>query len=500
MEENFFLRELERSFDEDLLQLKNDICGFVVSYLDGICFVNGLKDAFIYEVIIFDNGSKGVVFSETSEICYVFIFSNKNIPKVGEGARRTKKCFSVSVGGHLLGRIIDVEGNFIDGHKDVGLENEDNGRSVETDILGVVDRKAVTEPFFTGFLKIDALIPIGRGQRQLFLGNRSSGKTATLVDIMVNQRDKNLICVYVAIAQKQSDIAQIVNYISSFEDAMKNCIFVVSDSSRMPVQHFLAPYVGVTIAEYFSREKRDVAIIYDDLTNHAIAYREMSLLVKNSPAREAYPGDIFYLHSRLLERAGNFLNYGSITALPVAQLQEDDITAYIPTNLISITDGQVFFDMKLFNNGIFPAINTELSVSRVSGAQVKMIKDLSRSLRLDLAEYHEMAVFAQFGVELDENTRKKMLRGNLLMSILCQQLGEVYSKADEILILFLFKFFDEKIIEIKKVDLLIRWIIDFLKKTRCELYESLNLEDKIDDIKYKELFSFMENAISIFRE
>jgi F-type H+-transporting ATPase subunit alpha len=499
MKKNVFLQELEKSFCEGLLELQNDTCGFVVSYLDGICFVSGLRDSFIYEVVIFDNGTKGIIFSATSEICYAFLFSNENIPKVGEGVRRTRKCFSVLAGEHLLGRIIDIEGNFIDGLGYPKLKDEIM-LPVEQDVLGVVDRETITEPFFTGFLKIDALIPIGKGQRQLFLGNRGSGKTATLVDIMVNQRDKNLICVYVAIAQKQSDVAQIVNYINSFEGAMENCIFVVSDSSRVSLQHFLAPYVGITISEYFSRKKRDVVIMYDDLTSHAIAYREMSLLVKNSPAREAYPGDIFYLHSRLLERAGKFKEYGSITAFPVAQLQEDDITAYIPTNLISITDGQIFFDMKLFNNGICPAINTELSVSRVSGAQVEAIKDLSRSLRLDLAEYHEMEVFMQFGVELDDDVRKRMLRGKLLVSILSQQLGTIYSRADEILILFLFKFFDEKIICVKKIEFLLKWIIDFLKKTRTGLYERLNIEKKMNEATSRELYTFLESSIFLFVE
>ena len=421
------------------------------------------------------------------------------MPFAGEGVRRTKKSFGIYLDKDYLGRVIDIFGNYIDGYfKEEINENNFIYSSIESDILGIIERKAISESLVTGIISIDCIIPIGKGQRQLFVGSRGIGKTTTLIDIMINQKENNVICIYVGIAQKQSDIALIKSKLEE-NNALDNCIILCSDAGKTAINHYLSPYVGITIAEYFSRiKKQDVLIIYDDLSNHAIAYRELNLLIKNSPTREAYPADVFYSHSKLLERAGSFINYGSITAFPVVQLQEDDITAYIPTNLISITDGQVFFDTKLFNSGIFPAINTELSVSRICGsAQSKLIRNLSKSLRLDLAQYHENSAFSQFGGDLEEETKNKLKKGDVLIELLTQPLSKIYSIADQAIILFLFKFYSDKVQEIKNLKEFIFWIIDYFKKVYKNVYLILKSGKEVDLINENEIKKIIEEAFLI---
>lgn len=471
------------NYEDSLLsQLKNQLSqlnsthfeesGKVISYADGMCTVYGLSNATIGELIIFDNNATGIIFDMKNELCDIFLLENLCI-NAGSGARRTNAPFSVLISDEQLGRVINIKGTPIDGLSEKYSPNAIK-KPIEQNIIGIVGRESVHEPLSTGILAIDSMIPIGLGQRQLFLGNKGSGKTTSVLDIIANNKDNDLVFIYVGIGQKQSEMA-LINKKLYEKGAFRNCIMISSSADLPPVCHYLAPYVGCTIAEYFAHEKKkNVVVIYDDLSKHAVAYRELSLLMRRPASREAYPGDVFYLHSRLLERAGNFLNGGSITAIPIAQLQEDDITAYIPTNLISITDGQVFFDMKLFNAGIKPAVNTELSVSRVGGAaQPAMINKLSKALRLELAQYHELALFSQFGSELDSNSEEKLKRGKMLISLLSQDYESIYSLADEVIILHMFKNWYTELKEVKNPKKAILWIADFIKITFPDFYYAM---------------------------
>jgi F-type H+/Na+-transporting ATPase subunit alpha len=448
--------------------------GVVLSCSDGMCFIKGLYDSFINELIVFDSGAKGIIFNLSNEYCSAFFLTHRQASS-GEGVKGTGRPYSIPVSEDMCGRVIDVEGNSVDGMVQTWGGSKSEFSCIESDIPGVIDRVPVSKPITTGVLLIDSIVPIGKGQRQLFIGNRGTGKTTLISDIIVNQKADDVLCIYVAISQKQADIANIVYYFEK-KDVMDNCIVILADAGKPALHHYLAPYVGMTLAEYFSKKhKRDVLVVFDDLSNHAVAYREMSLLMRTSPAREAYPGDIFYAHARLLERSGAFMGSGSITALPIAQLQDDDITGYISTNLISITDGQMFFDTKLFNSGILPAINTELSVSRVGGsAQPESIRKLSGALRLNLAEYHELSVFLQFGGDLDDETLSKLKVGSLLVSLMNQTVGMNYTVADEFLILFLFKNYNLELQEKKDHVLYIKWLIDFVKLAYEDVYIELN--------------------------
>jgi len=498
---SFAEEEITALFKKSLNDVGNyelEEVGRVISYSDGICTIHGLYNSFIGEEVIFDSGSTGIVFDLDDEICYVFVLISNNILS-GEGIRRTKNFFKINTSEKLLGRVINSLGNEIDG---LGKINEPNitKKYIEAPIPGISERQSISKSLQTGILVIDSLIPIGKGQRQLLIGNRNTGKTVTAIDTIVKQKNTDTICIYVSIGQQEASVAKIKEYLIQ-NDALKNTVIVSSNAASGSIHNYLAPYVGTTIAEYFAHEKkRDVLIIYDDLSNHAISYREMSLLMKRSPARDAYPGDIFYLHARLLERSGNFTNGSSITSLPIVQIQEDDLSAYIPTNLISITDGQVYFDTKLFNSGIKPAINTELSVSRVGGAaQTKLINKLSKALRLDLAQYHELSVFSQFGSELDEASLDKLKKGSILMSLLIQKLGKLYSVADEAIILYVFRNWYKQIKNIENITEFIEWLIEFIKSTRTELYETLNSgEILIENEILRKLDEIILECITIF--
>jgi F-type H+-transporting ATPase subunit alpha len=474
--------------------------GVIVSYVDGLCIAQGLHHVMINEIVLCDNGARGIVFDLNEEYCSFFLLHNAPINS-GCGVRRTKKLFSIPLSVDLLGRVIDYEGNPLDGLDNFNNDSIEARRPIESNIKGIAERESVTSPLNTGFLTIDTLIPIGKGQRQLLLGNRSTGKTSVVLNTIINQKSSRVVSIYVAIAQKESEVARIKNMLFK-EGALKNTIIISAHCGNPAIAHYLAPYVGATIAEYFAHEKhKDVIIMYDDLSNHAIAYREMSLLLKRSPAREAFPGDIFYLHARLLERAGNFIQGGSITAFPVAQLQEDDITAYVPTNLISITDGQLFFDAKLYNNGILPAINTELSVSRVGGAaQPPLVNKLSRGLRLDLAQYHEFAAFAQFGSDLDEESENKIKKGKLLIALLKQTLDMRYSVEDEILILYLFKHYYKKLYEIDSLEHFITWFISYVKITYKNFYKHIGEDTELKDDFRKNIENIIEESLLIFTQ
>lgn len=426
-------------FERELGAISNnqlDEIGMVLQVADSVCTIYGLKNAVLGEVIEFEHGNKGSIFQLNEDTVSVFLFSNTPAVSELEVAKRTKKVFMIGVGDQLLGRVINAQGMPIDGLGDIAHHE---WRATEAIIPGVIERSPINEPLQTGILTIDALVPIGKGQRELIIGNRGTGKSSIITDVVVNQKDKDVICVLVVIGARKSNLVRTIARLQE-TGALDYTVIVVAQAGEPVLNHYSAPYVGCTIAEYFRDQGKDVLIMYDDLSNHAIAFREMSLLLRRSPGREAYPGDVFYLHSRLLERAGKLLSGGSITALPLVQIQNDDITAYIPTNLISITDGQIFLDTKLFNQGIRPAVNTELSVSRVGGAaQTAAMRKMTKALKLELAQYHELLAFAQFDTELDEVSRRQINRGTLAVELLKQPNGIHYSLTDQALMLFLYK-------------------------------------------------------------
>ncbi|MBA3751487.1 F0F1 ATP synthase subunit alpha [Candidatus Dependentiae bacterium] len=408
--------------------------GFVVQVGDTFCKIHGLERAVYGELIEFEGGNKGIVMSLDEDSVSVFLIRAQTPVVELEIAKRTGGVFKTGVGMGLLGRVLNAIGEPIDGLGEVPYEEI---RPIEVTIPGITERSPINQSLETGKLVIDALVPIGKGQRELVIGNRGSGKTSLAIDTLLHQKGKNVFCIYVSIGQRQASLARIVRLLEE-QGAMSYSVVISADASEAAVDRYIAPYVATTMAEFFRDQKQDVLIIYDDLGNHAIAYREMSLLMRRAPGREAYPGDVFYLHSRLLERAGKLLSGGSITALPIIQTQGDDITAYIPTNLISITDGQIFLDTKLFNQGIRPAVNVELSVSRVGGsAQTRAIKQMTRALRLELAQYHELIGFSQFGTELDLVSQKSLQRGQIVYQLLRQRQYVTYSFVDQALMLFL---------------------------------------------------------------
>ena len=365
----------------------------------------------------------------------LFFFGRDTGIKEGTKVVRTKKKAGIPVGDAFVGRVINALGEPIDGNGDV---KEDDYRPIEQEAPGIIDRQSVDTPMETGILSIDSMFPIGRGQRELIIGDRQTGKTSIATDTIINQRGKDVICIYVAIGQKASTVAKIVNTLKK-HDAMDYSIVVSSTASDPASLQYIAPYAGTAMAEYFMHKGKDVLIVYDDLSKHAVAYRAISLLLERSPGREAYPGDVFYLHSRLLERSSHLsdkLGGGSITALPIIETQAGDVSAYIPTNVISITDGQIFLESNLFNAGMRPAVNVGLSVSRVGGAaQTKAMKKASGSIRIDLAQYREMEVFTQFASDLDDATKAQLQHGKALMELLKQPLSHPLSMHEQVLTL-----------------------------------------------------------------
>lgn len=402
------------------LNLEIEETGKVISIADGVANVFGLKNVMAGEMVEFENGEKGMALNlEESSVGVVVLGSFSNI-KEGSSVKRLKQLLKVPVGEELIGRVVNALGEPIDAK---GVINTTKTAFVEEKAKGIMARKSVHEPLQTGIKAIDALVPIGRGQRELIIGDRQTGKTTVAVDTIINQKGQDVICIYVAIGQKQSTVAQVVKKLEE-HGAMDYTIVVSATASDSAALQYLAPYTGVTMGEYFRDNSKHALIVYDDLSKHAVAYREMSLILRRPPGREAYPGDVFYLHSRLLERASKLsdaLGAGSLTALPIIETQAGDVSAYIPTNVISITDGQIFLETDLFNSGIRPAINVGLSVSRVGGsAQIKATKQVSGTLRLDLAQYRELQAFAQFASDLDESSRKQLERGQRMVEVLKQ--------------------------------------------------------------------------------
>ena len=409
--------------------------GEVIWVGDGIVTVYGIDHAMYGEIVAFENGVKGMVQDVRQNEIGIILFGRDTGIKEGTKVVRTKKKAGIPVGDAFVGRVINALGEPIDGNGDV---KEDDYRPIEQEAPGIIDRQSVDTPMETGILSIDSMFPIGRGQRELIIGDRQTGKTSIATDTIINQRGKDVICIYVAIGQKASTVAKIVNTLKK-HDAMDYSIVVSSTASDPASLQYIAPYAGTAMAEYFMHKGKDVLIVYDDLSKHAVAYRAISLLLERSPGREAYPGDVFYLHSRLLERSSHLsdkLGGGSITALPIIETQAGDVSAYIPTNVISITDGQIFLESNLFNAGMRPAVNEGLSVSRVGGAaQTKAMKKASGSIRIDLAQYREMEVFTQFASDLDDATKAQLQHGKALMELLKQPLSHPLSMHEQVLTL-----------------------------------------------------------------
>ena len=401
-------------------KIESSDVGTVVTVGDGIATVYGLDKAMISELLEFPHDVYGMIMNLNEDSVGAILFGNDSLIEEGDVVKRTHRVVEVPVGDNLLGRVVNALGQPIDG---LGEIKYSKTRPIERIAPGVMTRKSVDVPLETGIKAIDAMIPIGRGQRELIIGDRQTGKTAIAIDTIINQKGKDVLCVYVAIGQKNSTVVQLAEKLKE-HDAMSYTTIVSATASELAPLQYIAPYAGVTIAEEWMEQGKDVLIIYDDLSKHAVAYRTLSLLLKRSPGREAYPGDVFYLHSRLLERACRLskdYGGGSITALPIIETQAGDISAYIPTNVISITDGQIFLQTELFNSGQRPAIDSGLSVSRVgSSAQYKCMKQSSKALKIELASYHELQAFAQFGSDLDEATKRTLVHGDVLMEVLKQ--------------------------------------------------------------------------------
>ncbi len=394
--------------------------GSVILVGDGIARVYGLRDCMSSELLEFDDGSYGMAQNLEEETVSVALLSDNNSIREGTTVKRTGKVLSVPVGDELLGRVVDALGQPIDGKGPVAAAET---RPIESEAPGIIERQSVSVPLQTGIKAIDSMIPIGRGQRELIIGDRQTGKTEIAIDTIINQKNTGVICIYVAIGQKNTSVVQLANELKR-NGAMDYTIIVSASASESAPLQYVAPYSGCAMAEYFREKGKDVLIIYDDLSKHAVAYRALSLLIRRPPGREAYPGDVFYLHSRLLERAAcvsNEYGGGSITALPIVETQAGDVSAYIPTNVISITDGQIFLETELFHSGIMPAINPGISVSRVGGsAQLKAMKKVSGELKLLYSQYRELQAFAQFGSDLDADTKARLALGERIVEVLKQ--------------------------------------------------------------------------------
>lgn len=417
-------QEISRIISEQIRQadanVNLDEVGSVISVGDGIARVHGLENVASGELVTFASGTKGIALNLEEDNVGIVIMGESTGIAEGVEVRRTGEIAQVPVGDALIGRVVDALGNPIDG---LGPIDAVRRTRIEVKAPGIVARKSVHQPLQTGLKAIDSMVPIGRGQRELIIGDRQTGKTAVAIDTIINQKDSGVICIYVAIGQKRSSVAQVVEKLKE-HGAMDHTIIVAATASEPAPLAFIAPYTGATIGEYFRDNGKHALIVYDDLSKHAVAYRAISLLLRRPPGREAYPGDVFYLHSRLLERAAKLsdeLGAGSLTALPVIETQAGDVSAYVPTNVISITDGQIYLESDLFFSGVRPAINVGLSVSRVGGsAQIKAMKKVAGTLRLDLAQYREKQAFAQFGSDLDASTQKQLHRGARLVEILKQ--------------------------------------------------------------------------------
>ncbi len=484
---------LEKLLSNEPQQSLEEI-GIVIKVGDGICNVYGLQNAYFGEFITFEGGGRGIVLNLDEDYVSIVLIDEQISVNEQEIAKRTGKVFTIPVGDKLIGRVINARGFPIDA---CGNIESDKQMPIEPTIPGIAKRSPINKSLETGIIAIDSLIPIGRGQRELLIGNRATGKTTIALDAILHQKTQDVICIYVSIGHKQSTTAKIIYQLEQ-HGALDYTIVVDANAKEPALNQYLAPYVGCTIGEYFMHKGKDVFIVYDDLSAHAIAYRELSLLLRRPPGREAYPGDIFYIHSRLLERAGllsDEMGGGSLTALPIIQTQGDDISAYIPTNLISITDGQIFLDTNLFNSGRRPAVELGLSVSRVGrAAQTKAMKKVSSMLKLDLAQYNELLAFAQFGSELDKDSQKALDRGRRAIEILTQEEHETYNFVDQVIFLFLLKEGYLRKLEIAHVKLFATKCASYIQGAHADIYQNI---DKTQDLSDEDI-ALLKKAIEEF--
>ena len=484
----------------DNFELNVDVneTGKIIAYADGIAQVYGLRNIMAGEIVEFENGEKGLAANLEESTVGVVVLGKGEGLREGSSCKRLGQLLETPVGEAMVGRVVNALGEPVDGK---GAIESKESRFVEEKAPGIMARKSVHEPLQTGIKAIDALVPIGRGQRELIIGDRQTGKSTVAIDTIINQKNEDVICIYVAIGQKASTVANVVRTLEE-SGAMDYTIIVNAGASESAALQFLAPYTGVTIGEYFRDNAKHALIVYDDLTKHAVAYREMSLLLRRPPGREAFPGDVFYLHSRLLERAAKMSDEngaGSMTALPIIETQAGDVGAYIPTNVISITDGQIFLETNLFNSGIRPAINVGLSVSRVGGsAQIKATKQVAGTLKLSLAQYRELEAFAQFASDLDENTRKELELGQRMVEILKQGVNKPLVIEKQIVILYagtkgyLSEVTVEDVVKYEKE------LHAFIEQKYTSILESIKSKKKIDDEIEGELKAALEEFNTVF--
>lgn len=487
------LKEEIKNYDD---RCREEETGTVISVGDGIARIYGMEHAMYGEIVIFDNGLKGMVQDIKEDSIGCILFGKDTGISEGSRAVRTRKKAGIPVGDAFLGRVVDALGAPIDGKGEI---KEDGYRPVEQEAPGIVERKSVNRPLETGILSIDSMFPIGRGQRELIIGDRQTGKTSIATDAILNQKGKDVICIYVAVGQKASTVAKLVSTLTE-HGAMDYSIVMAATASDCSPLQYIAPYSGTALAEYFMHKGKDVLIVYDDLSKHAVAYRALSLLLERSPGREAYPGDVFYLHSRLLERASRLseeLGGGSLTAIPIIETQAGDVSAYIPTNVISITDGQIYLETEMFNAGFRPAINAGLSVSRVGGAaQIKAMKKIAGPIRTELAQYRELAAFAQFGSELDEDTRERLAQGERIRESLKQPQYKTLPVEQQVLIIYavtqkyLLDIPVERVLEFEEE------LLEFVDTKYPEIYREIR---KTKDMS-KETELLMQKAITEFKE
>ena len=472
--------------------------GTVIAVGDGVAKIHGLENAMAGELVDFGNNVSGMILNLEAETVGAAILGDDTLIKEGTSVKRTNKIVQVPVGEELLGRVVNAIGLPVDGRGE--LRSKDF-RRIEIKAPGIVGRQSVKEPLQTGIKAIDAMIPIGRGQRELIIGDRQTGKTAIAIDTIINQKGKGVYCFYVAIGQKQSTVAQVVDKLRQAGAMDYTTVIIATAADQAPLQ-FIAPYTGVTMAEYFRDSGKHALIVYDDLTKQAQAYRQLSLLLRRPPGREAYPGDVFYLHSRLLERAAKLsakLGGGSLTALPIIETQAGDVSAYIPTNVISITDGQIFLESDLFFSGVRPAVNVGISVSRVGGsAQIRAMRQVSGTLRLDLAQYREKAAFAQFGSDLDAATQKQLNRGVRLVEILKQ--GQYTPMAVEKQVIIIFAATHGYLDKYPPSDLgkYENQLAQFMESKHADFLKDLVASGKLDDQLKAKLERILQDFAGIF--
>ena len=473
--------------------------GSVLSVADGIAYVDGLENAAYGEILLFEGGIRGMVQELRGHRIGCILFGRVEEVSEGSAVYRTGRTAGIGVSDAMIGRVVDALGAPIDDAGDIPV---DAYRMIESPAPGIIDRQPVNTPMQTGILSIDSMFPIGRGQRELIIGDRQTGKTSIAIDTILNQKGKDMICIYVAIGQKASSVAQIAEMLRK-HDAMAYTIIVCASAGESASMQYIAPYAGASIGEYFMNKGKDVLIVYDDLSKHAIAYRALSLLLGRSPGREAYPGDVFYLHSRLLERAARLSDArggGSMTALPIVETQAGDVSAYIPTNIISITDGQIFLESSLFFSGHRPAVNVGLSVSRVGGAaQTKAMKKAVGTLRLDLAQYREMEVFTQFSSDLDEDTKNQLAYGQSLMYILRQGRCSPLSQAQQIVTLVTAMARIYQQVPVSQVCPLRDYILGEFAAGRPQLMQKLEQGAALTDEVRQQIVDFAKTALEKFR-